>query len=371
MLLIIFLLLIILSFINPKSKYLSLAIIFFMWIIYGMNTYSGDYKSYEYVYNNISVFGFSHYEFLFSFIMVVCGKMGLSFHFFRMVLATIFVMFLYKTVKLYTVYTALALSFIMIFPFPYYVSVLRAGLAAVIIVWSVQFLYYDNIKNNVKFIAGILFASAFHYYALFFLAMLFAKKKLNQLRLLCIMLGTSVIALLFKNIDLVFIFLSHYTDRAKTLQWFTQSSNINLNWKGILIQIGILVINIYLIRKVRMSDLYKFETQSSTRKRELWFCNFVYNANLMLILISPFMFINDTAMRFVWVILILNICMWSNYIYILKQNMGNLYCRIGTRVPIIGIISGIWIIFISYYMSSPGADYSSLNLFFNNLLGQL
>lgn len=367
----IFLLLVISALIIPDSKKLSYLLLIFMWIIYSFNTYSGDYEAYERVYYNISEYGIFYYEILFSIIMYVCSKLGLSFILFRAILGALFLAVLNKAIASFTSYKAFTLAMFMICPFLYYVSVLRAGISAVFVLWSVHFLYKRTKPEVAKFLLCILIAFLFHYYAIFFLIMLWARKKPSNKHVLYILGGLSIILFIVRNNSFIYNILNIFTQREKTLLWFTNAANFDLNWKGVAIQILIVVINIIIIRGVKQKNSrYTSINKEEYMQYKNWLIDFTYNTNRLLIILIPFMFVNDIMMRYVWAILALNVSICANYIsnfYKLCPEKKRLF---GRKVPLTKIVVVLWITSLCYYINMPyiGTENSAMHLFFNNML---
>ena len=370
--------LILIAFMNPQSKNIAKAIVLFMILLYGLNTYSGDFLTYQGVYNNISFYGLTHYEFLFSLLMMMCSKIGLTFIQFRMVLGIIYSILCYKNFSRYTKYTALALALSLIFPFTYYVSVLRAGIAAMIMLYSVRFLDAETRNGVVKFIVMMIVCTLFHYSSIFFLILIIDRKGVNRKYLFYIFLGTCVVAYVFNNLETFSMIVGNFTDRAKTLQWFISTTNLNLNWKGILFQLIIVLANIFINRfgKKQIDRDTRFMNREflycSDRNLKFyqWFAGLSCNASYLIVVLIPFMFVNDVAMRFLWAVLGITICSCLNAVYIsdlIRINMQGK--RIGI-VTIMQLVLVAYIIFVAIYANLPymGTDNSATQLFFNNLL---
>lgn len=381
MLIIIEILLILIAFMNPQSKKIARLIALFMILIYGLNTYSGDFLAYQGVYNNISFYGLTHYEILFSLLMMICSKSGLTFIQFRMVLGIIYSILCYKNFCKYTKYSALALAVSMIFPFTYYVSVLRAGIAAMIMLYSIRFLNPQTSKGMVKFIISIIICTLFHYSSVVFLLLILARKGVNYKYLFYIFLGTGIVAYGFNNLELVGDMIGRFTDRAKTLQWFSNSANLHLNWKGILSQILIVLMNIVINRmgkrQIEKSSVCFSDMQCVSPccvNEDIlfyrWFSNISNGAAYLLIVFVPFMLVTDVAMRFVWAILNITICSCLNAVYISDSIRRKMHGIRRGVVTIMQLTICAYVVFVAIYANLPyrGTENSSFRLFFNNLL---
>lgn len=190
--------------IKKKSRTLTYLMLVYMWIFYALNTYSGDYISYKYVYTLIEqgkIWG--HFEPGFTLLMWVCIKIGLPFLGFKSILATIYILGLFKTIKTYTKNTAFALAIFMIFPFMYFASVLRAGIAGLIIVYAIQFLKRDVKHGDLKYIGYILSATMVHTSSLFFLLFLLIRKGAKKGIMIRVMGVALMIDIFFRNTVLI------------------------------------------------------------------------------------------------------------------------------------------------------------------------
>ena len=360
-----------LAVISPKSKSIFKIILVLMWIIYGLNTYSGDYVAYESVYRNISYYGLTHYEILFSALMFLFSKAGIPFICFRMFLATIYVILLDKIILRYSDYPALACALGLVFPFTYYVSVVRAGIAAMIMLYAVHWLYGNTRKNNVRFIIAIVIATLFHYSSIVFLVFWFVRNGINYKKFLYVILGTCVIAYAYSHLDIMTSLISHFSVRAKTLQWFSASSNLALNWKGIgmqlLIVIGNIAINL-ISKRIMERTIICADDKSELLEFRVWLSNISYYASVTIIMFVPFMFVNDVAMRFEWAVLILTICSCLNSSYAVKMYSSTDLRR--SLVPTIELLLVAFIIIIVVYANLPyiGTENSAVRIFFNNLI---
>lgn len=354
----------VLACLNPRSKIVSCMILAFMWILYGFNTYSGDFMAYENVYNNLWNIGLMHYEPGFSIIMAVCRNLGMSFIMFRVVLALIFVCLLYVVIKKYTQYCALALALYLVFPFPYFISVLRGGMASLIILYSIDFLREGNQRRGIfKFILGVMVATLFHYTSIFYLILLFARKEIDVKKIGCMLGIVFFVTLSWSRLDINGI-LAFFIDREKTLQWFSQQTFVNnmLNVNGVLSNFLIIFGNIYFSRIIKENNIMQREV---CEFGDIWLSEFAYNSNVLMLLLTPFLFFRNVVLRFIWELQAINIIAAVNAIKMLDESRK---IKKGRVVSIIGLISAEWIIGLFFYIVGlAGTDNSMLELLKNNL----
>ena len=359
----------IISFIIQKSKKVAILICIYMWIFYSFNTYSGDYISYAYVYNLIGKgMLWDHFEPAFSLMMIICNIIGLSFTDFKIILGTFYVILLYVTVKKYTDRVSFVLGIFLIFPFMYFVSVLRAGISGLIVVYSIGFLLENTRKNTLKYLLGILIAMLFHYSSIFFLIFLFARKKVNLswiMKMLCIM---AVAGLMYSQ-GIFYQVVRLITDNQKVLQWFEFISLDDvLNWKGRLVEFIVFFGFIYVPRK-SFSKLYSFvEKKGKLREydKEIKFQLLIKNCNYTMVLLIPFLFFTDVYIRMLWEIFLINICACANAVTVVKK----IQCRkIKGMLPAINMLLIVLVIGLNCYVNIPylGTEIFGIYMFKNNI----
>ena len=204
-----------------------------MWILYGCNTFSGDYNNYLNTYNYIDIL-FASKEPLFSSLMYVCSKIGLSFIGFRLVLATIYLALLYAFIRRNTVYTAFVLATLVIFPFVQNISTLRSGIATVIMLFGLQYLQRNRLSGDIKYILCILIAALCHSSSVFFLVFLLAKKKSKFSTLAWIFVGAAALSFVLNQTQLLYNLTSLFIKNQKILNWLIASDTAHPNLNGII-----------------------------------------------------------------------------------------------------------------------------------------
>lgn len=342
----------------PKSKGLSIIIIAFMWIVYGLNIVSGDNASFEFVYNNLSDPAYQfHYEPAFSLLMLACYKLGLPFQCFRMVLASLFLCLTFRTVKLSTQYIPLALILFITFPFLDFVSQLRAGIASAIVLFALcQYANNKDADNKAKwkYVIGVALATLFHYSSLFYLIELHAikckyhPKHLWSSRkfwvfLLMTVIGSVIIT--YTNIPLLIV--SQFTHRAKTLVWFSgQGLEGRPNAIGMITQVMVLLLTIFVSgESLKSIEPYK----KNCAEAEYTLSLVTYNMNVVMLVLIPFMAINSTFMRLLYESFLLTICSALNSVGITKTMKGIGHPG-GMRLTKLEVILFSWIIIVALYV---------------------
>lgn len=368
-----FIVLIILGFLRPESKIVTLLIATFMWIIYGLNTMSGDYIAYENVYTNFISEGFqNHFEPLFSLLMSICVKLGISYQGFLMVLATIFICLTYLAIKQYTKYTALALSIYMIFPFVCFVSQLRIGIASAIIIYSIKYLISNEKNSTLKYLIFLLLATLIHYSSLLYIILLLTKiaknnNKINRRKLYVFtFIGIFIASTVFSFSSIGYDILSLVTDRGRIIAWFSDPNIEGLpNTVGLVTEIIVLIGTIYVayIAKNKYIPIIGHKSNSN----EIEVANTGYSIAIVLLITLPFIVRNSTFMRLIYEVILIIICSCTNTIMSIKENQKTL----GRAVfDVNGFIMIMWIVLFALYINYPyrGSENAMIYVFFNNLL---
>lgn len=287
-----------------------------MFIIYGFSSYSGDQAIYELVYNQVGQGQMlTEFEPAFTLIMMICNFIHLPFVGFRIVLAIIYIILLYISVNKYTNCIALVMFIFLVFPFTYFFSVLRAGISGMIIVIGVNQLVKMNKWWWLKYILFIGVAALFHYSAIIFLPLLLAggRNRNSKGFFIVALLMAALIYVLF-NMGVIASFLRIFTDRGKILDWVSfESITDRSNAKGIIGSLLILALCIFFAYV--SAHIYEKDALALSRSLNSYpsrLANTVKYINIMLIILIPFLLITSVYTRFIWEILLLDICVMVN-----------------------------------------------------------
>lgn len=355
-----YVLLCVLGLLRPKSKVLFILMVLLCWVLFSFNTYNGDFEDYLYIYERITEPGFlSFFEYGFSFIMLICRKAGFSFIHFRIVIATIFILFLVKAIIQNTNRIALVMALVMVFPFLSYISVLRSGLASILLTNGFFCLYKGGKKNKVKYVLYVVFASLFHYSTLFFLILVYLDKPINKKWLFVFIVGIGIYLVLFKT-GVLYNVMSRITNRQKILKYFSKDLSENLNWKGSLSVIAVFLIN-WLLSFYMMKNYYGKKDYRLMSQKD-------YNFNTMVLLMMPISLFSTVYLRFSYEVMIINAIVFVNMDCMKTNRTIKINCR---KLPIISVVAVWYILVLIYanwpYMNTPESCWLS---FYNNLLLQ-
>ena len=203
MLFLIFICLIILSIIRPKSKKIFYVILLFMWFTAAFCTECADRSIYMARYSNYLSFS-STTEVGFNFLMFVFNKIGLTFDQFLMI-AYAFIFGIYGWfIKKNTDRLAFVAGMYLIFSFCIDTVQLRNSIGFAITLIGVNELYKDKMdkKSYIRFVAFVLLGSLFHFSNIFFLILLLGTRY-NIKKNAIITAVSSVILLLLSKSNLV------------------------------------------------------------------------------------------------------------------------------------------------------------------------
>ena len=279
----------------PKSRKVSFLTLAFMLVMYCFVFYKGDIETYKWIYDDYGV-GLSETSFEpgFTFLIILCKKMGLPFVGFRVVLGLIFVFLLNRGIGQLTEYRALALALSAIFPFFVFTSVLRSGIACVIILNGYRFLIdpaYGK-RGIVKYSMLVFFAMLFHYSSVLMIAFIFARKHMNSAKVMRYLIIVVLLTVFLNQTDVIFKVISRFTTREKILQWFVRGEGTS-NLKGTIAILLVLAMNALLAKRGRL-QLARIEGATDFTERESLF---VFNSSLLFFLFFPLMVFASPFMR--------------------------------------------------------------------------
>lgn len=311
----IYVLLILLGICLPKSRLIAIMILIFMWVIYGFNTLSGDSIAYEYVYElNLQ----DHFEPAFTYLMSTCRRIGLPFTGFRIILATVFVMLTYAAIRNFTNAAAFALALFMVFPFPAFVSQLRAGLASAIVMYACKYLLTDVKMNAFKYTVGVIIAIMFHYSSAFYFVFLIVKysrlnKEIFASKLFWgIMTCAMGLSLIFLYGNSIISIISGFFVDARRLEWFYILKKIEgrPNTVGLITMILVLMGTVF-VAILSNKTIKKYKNTWTmipyARNSEVFL-----KIGIVLLISIPFLILNSTFHRLVYESLLIFICSATN-----------------------------------------------------------
>lgn len=347
-----------LGILKRKSNILSILIAIIMWIVFGLCTYNGDFGNYSWIYQNIQNPAYwTEFDFLYTVFMYICSRLGMSFIQFRMTFGAVYITLLYYTIGKYTENRAEVLGLYMLFPYSYFVSVVRSGFAAVLIVLA----YYEitgGRNNKVKFWTLIIVASLFHYTSIFFAVYYFLRRKELKRISVILVIGLVTIVFIIYHSGLIYTVASWFTSSYRTLKWFMpRPSDQKIRWVLYLI-----IIDLMLIFLAHFSRKENHVAGSKERNINIY-AEDVFYINITMLIFIPTFFLSNATGRFMWQILLLNIISWA------KDDECRLTtCRFTINKKMILLIA--FLLLFAFYANRPymGTVNDAKLLFQNNLL---
>ena len=362
----------ILSILKPKSKAIFNLILLYMWIFYAFNTYSGDYISYEYVYSLIQsdLAWVVHFEPLFSLMMTVCIMLGLPFTGFQIVLATFYMVMVKKNIEYYTDYLAVTASLFMLFPFMWAASVLRAGVAGLIVIWGFKYLLSEEKNAVAKYVAWVVVATMFHTSSIFFIVFVFARRNKPQNLFIVTCLTSLIVGAAYRT-GLIYWIFSQLTSNYKVLQWLNVKQSA-MNLKGIVAEFIVLLCVIFVSRMVYKQWLLvnREENIVGVKDTRIEFAQLVYKCNELILVLTPLFLISDVWIRMLWEIFPLTIFTSVNLSGVLKEKRT---VRRGTMPLVLLVLVAVEIMIVIYTnLPYRGTEIDVVMMFYNNsILGML
>lgn len=334
----------------PKSRILYFSMMSYMWVLFVFNVGAPDTATYEWIYNeNIP----GAFEPFFTALMSACRLLGLPFVAFRMVVATLLLIFINCTFRKVENYKSLALAIYAISPFPWQVSGIRAALACVILMYAMSIFVENPKKNTISFCFWLLVATLVHYSSILFVVLLLARHETTKRKIMAY-IGISVIGVLIVLYSSVLLdFVSVFTQREKIITWLSVGVNKQgyPNIKGFIAELIILFGNILFTWKSKIVVLkYNLEGKKTRIAKA------IYDINVISILFIPLLRLNDTYMRLLLVIHGVNIILYVMAAFTIqekgsieKRTQWNI--RPKTRFSLFVLTVPLWTYIIAIYQN--------------------
>ena len=303
MMLIAFILLLGIALRFPRSRVVAGIAICFILLMYGFADFEGDLSVYRWIYYDYSFKTMGMvFEPGFLLLIVLCKTVGFSFTGFRLVCALIYASLLYRGVAKLTEYKAIAITSTIIFPLFVFISVMRSGIACVIVLNAFAALVDGRNKTQgiMKYCIGVVIATFFHYSSILLLAGILAKRKLNMKKVLPCLILVLVFSVLLTQTDVIIRLVSMVTTREKTLQWLSRGEG-TANLKGSIAIMLVLLANYFVsklnLERYKARQLCGENTSSRLSKPEI-----VHNMAIILFFYTPLMLFASPFLRLAYMI---------------------------------------------------------------------
>ena len=300
-----------------RNRLVTFLLLFYMWALIGLNTYSPDYDTYQYIYEN--VLQVASFEPLFILFCQFGSFNELNYQQFRMLFALVLVFIEYKAVRLYTKEINFVLSLFILFPFIFYVSGIRIGMATAIACYAFYYLFDASKLSGLKYVILIVTAASFQYVSLFYLFFLLVRFNVSTKTVFSFfILSPSLIILYYTGI--LYQFVNLFSEDYRILHWFEN------NWSE---RYNLLLVAIIICTQLT----YLFCIEYSSRKLEnflerdgnqKYLCILMTKngivrlrkANYLLLLITPLYLVNIEFVRLFYGIIILEFSQMANAIFL-------------------------------------------------------
>lgn len=176
------------------NNFVFCIIAFLIWALLAFNTNTADRSNYELFYSYaLNGIRYPGVEIGFYYLMYFCSKLSLPFQGFLIIYSSIGSYILLKSISRYAESGRnIILLFFLYFPYLNLIVVLRNYMAAVIIIWAIQYLTYKSKSAIIKYCICVFIASCFHILAITYLVFLicyFPYNKVKKISLGCLIIG--------------------------------------------------------------------------------------------------------------------------------------------------------------------------------------
>lgn len=350
-----------LGILKKRSKPLTFMMLGIMWVVFGLTTYNGDFGNYSWIYQNIRNPAYwSEYEPLFNVFMFACRTLGLSFIQFRMAYGGVYLLLLYHTIGKYTKNRAEVLGLYMVFPFLFFSSVIRSGLANVLIVLA----YYEVMagrNNRTRFWMLMVSAVLFHYTSVFFVVYYYLRSKAFRRNSVILVATLVIVGFVAYYTNAIYTLVSMVTSRERLLKWFKPDTTAQEpRWVFYLIVIDLTIVFL----------AYLSKRENDRRSAISWMANpyaqDVYYLNVSMLIMIPTFFVSNSSGRLIWEMLLFNMICYAKDNELRPLRPSSLHLRISPKMVALILV----LLFLVYFTNMPyrGTPNDGSLVFRNNLI---
>lgn len=355
-----------LSIVSKRSRFVFLNLLIFMWVLFGLNSWNADYFGYQQTYNSIGINNafesyFQEFEIGYKFVCRVAYKFGFDYNLFLATFSIIGLLLITSTIFKYTKRRSYVLGLYFLYPFMMDIVQIRNFMAMAIILFAFRYLISNRKVDKIKYIFFVLIASTFQTVGIFYLILVLAPIK-NRATLVKVVGGITigiigVISLLNNGISIPII---------STISYLYLKTSIATRL-GYLVYFFISFNLVRFARKKNLEILLKNDDINSEIdiESELEFGEIVYNINIILFCIYPLLFLSVDFIRLYRNLLIINYIFYSRIITIGFDKKVNMIVFKIAVLLFVGL-SG-WLFY--YHMSAEGVliPIMERNILFDNL----
>ena len=271
--------LIVLGFVFPKNKVLTVVMLLFMWALLAYNRDNADYQNYMNIYNNIrdgNLWGTTVDEEGFIYLCRFCSTvLGLDYYQFLVLYSTICTVLFAVMVKLYTENSNIVIALFMIYSYWCMICQVRSYLATILAMIGLYFLFYHDGKMSwILFFAFVIAGGFFHRTAWFFLP--FFVVKITNMKTIAIVTAAASVGFLSLRVPFVTKLVGLVLSQQKINNWLLDDGNRSIIGIGMLFFVRGMLIVIELMmfyslsrkKKLSLSYFDRFLGKKTTGKVE-------------------------------------------------------------------------------------------------------
>lgn len=328
------------SFIFKKSKFLAIALLGLMWLLWGWNYSNGDYEAYKTLYNNALILE-GNYEVGYKLLMIIARLLNLEFQQFIIVISLIVVILWGRFILKCSNVPALYVSCIFLVFFPLDYVLVRNTLAFSIVLQGLCAVIKQNKHSLIKYLLFVLLASSIHFSTFFYLTLIpvLWTKKINFKALYCLLVLILIPSILISS-NYILPLLSSVAEN-----------------RGEIYQASLITFIIYsCYQLINTFFIYLFYITSQKKSVCINEFKIIYGINIMLLLLL-----------ILYMILPISIRIFRNIVMLNIAYMLNLVCKVKYPSYLIAIICIILLILIRNFIL-PVWDDTIYSLFQYNLI---
>lgn len=299
-------LMIIISFFFKRSRFVALMLFFFMWLLFGWNYMNGDYLGYEnmFAYNEFEI-SLKGYEAGFKSLMMFFLLKGYNFQSFFIAISAVILLLLYFFIIKTSKYPAFISSVFFVFYFPLDYVILRNFLAFVLILQGFVLVFKNKKYSKFFFALIVALACTMHISSVFYFFFLFAFQefKIDYKKIVLLVIFGLIIYIPLK----VHIFNYFLADVSEKNEVYSNSFHL-----FIFLSI-VQIINFLFMKYVIKLDTSHFQIKQNISSI------YIYNINLILVLLIVFYFDMAIFVRVFRNMSLLNIIYTTNLILSVKD----------------------------------------------------
>ena len=307
----IFSMILVIAFLFPKDKKVTVIILLAMWIMFGWSSNNADYEIYVnryYNYENMT----SQTEPLFSLLMKLFNYLNFSYEQFLIFISFIILNLIIIVLKKNTKHVNIVLFLYLIFPFCFDVVMLRYTLGTTIIISGIKYLLSDKKSDFWKYCIYVLIAALFHFS--FIIMIVFGLVKfLNRKQIIRLLMITFLFSIIFSSL------LDYAIPLLTNINFMNIGNKINIvltfanqsydSYRTFTYIAKVLIINIFafiLINEIKKDTINRNNTEILT------LVDTISNLNLLLLIILPLLIYSADIFR-------IQLTMyWINYLLVAK-----------------------------------------------------